>query len=252
MSTEEKVDALLLNAIVNGHSSIETYFHGLSENDRRALATQALSWAITVENVTKAEQLLSYGAAVNIREPSGSTLLHVAASRRNALRLVTLLLRAGVTIDLRDSQGCFALCRAIEWSNLQAATLLVQRGAVLCENIDHRPQPGKMLVKRTFQFLVATGYSTSALMKEYNAMFGRHSGEEMYREQCSIYKLRARIYRERAAEVCIAMQSLDLPVLLTLKILSRMLSFSWLLRYSFRWDIIAAIKHFHDRDHTDE
>src|SRR3990172_2797617 len=109
MSTEEKVDALLLNAIVNGHSSIETYFHGLSENDRRALATQALSWAITVENVTKAEQLLSYGAAVNIREPSGSTLLHVAASRRNALRLVTLLLGAGVTIDLRDSQGCFAL-----------------------------------------------------------------------------------------------------------------------------------------------
>lgn len=51
--------------------------------------------------------------------------------------------------------------------------------------------------------------------------------------------------RRRAVEVCLALQRLQLPALVTLKIINAMCPNK--IRMAAKWDLITAVKHFHDR-----
>jgi hypothetical protein len=51
--------------------------------------------------------------------------------------------------------------------------------------------------------------------------------------------------RPRATEICVALQELGLPALLTLEILDA--AFPNSIRMAAKWDLIVAVKHFHDR-----
>jgi hypothetical protein len=51
--------------------------------------------------------------------------------------------------------------------------------------------------------------------------------------------------RSRATEICVALQDLSLPALLTLEILDA--AFPNSIRMAAKWDLIVAVKHFHDR-----
>jgi hypothetical protein len=51
--------------------------------------------------------------------------------------------------------------------------------------------------------------------------------------------------RGRSTEVCVALQDLGLPALLTLGILDELISNS--IRMAAKWNLIVAVKHFHDR-----
>ena len=50
---------------------------------------------------------------------------------------------------------------------------------------------------------------------------------------------------ERATDVCIAMQQLDLPALLTLMIIDELLPNS--IRMWAKWELITAVKHYQQR-----
>ena len=51
--------------------------------------------------------------------------------------------------------------------------------------------------------------------------------------------------RGRATEILIALQDLELPALMTLGILDELILNS--IRMAAKWDLIVAVKHFHDR-----
>lgn len=59
--------------------------------------------------------------------------------------------------------------------------------------------------------------------------------------------LSALIFKRRAAEVAIALQSLRLPVLQTLAIVDALLPNMATMHY--KWQLLAAVRHFHDRKH---
>jgi hypothetical protein len=51
--------------------------------------------------------------------------------------------------------------------------------------------------------------------------------------------------RPRATEICIGLQHLRLPALVTLKILDA--AFPNSIRMAAKWNLITTVKHFHDR-----
>ena len=51
--------------------------------------------------------------------------------------------------------------------------------------------------------------------------------------------------RDRALEICIALQELGLPALVTLKILNKALPNK--VRMAAKWDLVVLVKHFHER-----
>jgi hypothetical protein len=56
---------------------------------------------------------------------------------------------------------------------------------------------------------------------------------------------RIRMIRSRCAEICVALQDLGLPALLTLGILDQLIPNT--IRMAAKWDLVVAVKHFHDR-----
>lgn len=65
---------------------------------------QQLLWGLIEDDITSVNAALERGADVNLRSPSGSTVLHVTALR-GAASLMNLLLRYDVTIDVVDHDG---------------------------------------------------------------------------------------------------------------------------------------------------
>lgn len=57
---------------------------------------------------------------------------------------------------------------------------------------------------------------------------------------------RLSIMRNRATEICIALQALDLPALVTLTILDAALDNN--VRMAAKWGLVTAVKHFRDKD----
>jgi serine/threonine protein kinase len=63
--------------------------------------------------------------------------------------------------------------------------------------------------------------------------------------QCDLRTAHLGSIRVRATEICIALQDLGLPALVTLKIINAALPNT--IRMAAKWDLIVAVKHFHDR-----
>ncbi len=54
--------------------------------------------------------------------------------------------------------------------------------------------------------------------------------------------------RDRATTVCIGLQDLDLPALVTLEVIDALLVNG--VRMFAKWELITAVRHFHDRRHS--
>jgi serine/threonine protein kinase len=63
--------------------------------------------------------------------------------------------------------------------------------------------------------------------------------------QCDLRTAHLGSIRVRATEICIALQDLGLPALVTLKIINAALPNA--IRMAAKWDLIVAVKHYHDR-----
>ena len=75
-----------------------------------------------------ARWLVAHGADVNLRAPTGETLLHRAASDGD-IDALALLLSHGAVVSTRDDEGFTALHRAIKNGRLEAAARLLEAGA---------------------------------------------------------------------------------------------------------------------------
>jgi hypothetical protein len=53
--------------------------------------------------------------------------------------------------------------------------------------------------------------------------------------------------RERATEICVALQELELPALITLEIIDAVFPNSESIIMYKEWQMACAVKHFHDR-----
>ena len=89
-----------------------------------------LSTAIISRNLGFARELLAVGAKPFFVRPNGDSLLHVAV-KTNVPELVTLLLRAGVNMEPKDSQGHTPLALALLAGNKPCATVLLQGGSLM-------------------------------------------------------------------------------------------------------------------------
>ena len=69
---------------------------------------------------------------------------------------------------------------------------------------------------------------------------------EENREEGSLHSI-----RRRATEICVALQSLHLPAWITLQILDAGVSCAPDARLGAKWDLVCAVKHFHDRRAVD-
>ena len=58
---------------------------------------------------------------------------------------------------------------------------------------------------------------------------------------------RLEVVKERALEICKGLQDAGLPALVTLEIIDAEIPQASYLRMQQKWDIITAVKHFHDR-----
>ena len=65
---------------------------------------------------------------------------------------------------------------------------------------------------------------------------------ELHREEGSLHGI-----RRRATEICVALQSLHLPAWVTLQILDAGVSCALDARLGAKWNLVCAVKHFHDR-----
>ncbi|KAH3762474.1 ketosteroid isomerase [Pelomyxa schiedti] len=86
---------------------------------------------VTSNNLVSVQQLLSMGADPNSRNPSGMTLLMIAAGR-GYMQMVDLLLNAGADPTWLDSRmGTTALHMACQGGNPDIVTMLAEHGAFL-------------------------------------------------------------------------------------------------------------------------
>jgi hypothetical protein len=67
---------------------------------------------------------------------------------------------------------------------------------------------------------------------------------------CEIFSVTTHIgmIRRRATAVCIGLQDLDLPALVTLEVIDADCDND--IRMWAKWELITTVKHFHDRQHT--
>ena len=65
---------------------------------------------------------------------------------------------------------------------------------------------------------------------------------DVHREEASLHAM-----RQRATEICVALQRFHLPAWVTLQILDAGVPYALDARLGAKWDLVCAVKHFHDR-----
>ena len=91
--------------------------------------------AIYENDIARFEQLIK-NVDINWQEPEeGYTLLHIAVEAKN-IKIVKILIEAGVDVTIRDSYEESALCWAINFSNLEIAKLLLE--VYIAKNLSYK------------------------------------------------------------------------------------------------------------------
>jgi len=72
------------------------------------------------------------------------------------------------------------------------------------------------------------------------------------RAQSYLHTVRKSLFRDRIVEICIALQSLELPALVTLMIVDELLPLAHIIQMHLKWHPIVTVKHFKERQLLDE
>jgi len=78
---------------------------------------------------------------INTQGPTGMSLLHSAAAKDGSLEMTEELIRRGINVNLRDSDGATALLYAAEWSRIDVAEAILNAGGDLNIEDEHGNQP---------------------------------------------------------------------------------------------------------------
>ncbi|XP_062585227.1 ankyrin-3-like [Saccostrea cucullata] len=100
-------------------------------NARNKDGATPMMLALHISNLTKerVQALIDYGAGVNMRDNSGQSALHFAATCNDKHDVVSLLLEHGADVNARNDEGETALHEACYPDFLKTITVLLRHGA---------------------------------------------------------------------------------------------------------------------------
>jgi hypothetical protein len=191
-----------------------------SSTGQKPLLFYLVTWRFK-DCLRAAEFLMNNGANVNCAERDGTTLLHYAVRQADANSLVRLMLKLGADPNARDARGCTPL--SDEQCDASNVFSLLVHGATFPLG-SHLP------------WWVA---------REFETLLQMVTGERKCSPELALE--RWRVVRPRALAICIAMHELGLPALPMVRIIKRSFVYSNLFKFHWMWNLVVAVKHFHDR-----
>lgn len=167
--------------------------------------------------------LIDAGADLDV-EASGRTALELATSKGHA-QIVPLLLAAGADPN-RGNEWRVPLKSAVYAGREDDVALLIAHGA----DVDVVPRSGS---PRITALLCAAGWQPDPAAEEVDPV-----------EFAAAVRLFQTLMRGRVIELCVGLQSLRLPALVTLSIVDELLPWARNVRMAAKWDLIVKVKHF--------
>jgi len=210
-----------------------------------------LHHAVRVGAADGLKALLDCGVAVDERSVSQTPLLYSVDTRRD-IEKIQLLLDYGANVHAKaDGDGVFCLKirdgKLAKWHR-QVVLHLVDAGG----DIDQHNRTGGTLLDHALcanahiyekvRFLLACGATKTAFRDRMPAI----AANEVARERFDFI-------RWRVFQICVALQNLRFPALVTLHIID----WSWsmvvdLVPMHQKWNLIVAVKHFRERKEKEE
>lgn len=169
--------------------------------------------------------LLKRGANVDAVDKSGQSPVHAAS---NSAAAIMHLFLAGADIDARDNSGRSPVELAAHRSHA-ALAMLIAAGADCT-------LPATLQLHSSFAALVIAGGGTVATAA---------TEESVGKARAQLAPLRWRLVRVRGTEVCIGLQALQLPALVTCEIMMHMFApFQVMAPLHDFWKLATIVKHF--------
>jgi len=121
----------IYEAALTGNLHALTYFHqlGASLHESRPNKTSLLHLAVDGNNPKLLVYLLNKGLNIDLADKSGTSALILAAMDNSRLRILSILINRNATLDQQNHRHTSALSMAIKRFNVQAAILLIKKGA---------------------------------------------------------------------------------------------------------------------------
>jgi ankyrin repeat protein len=239
--------------------------------ERDNVGRTALHEAVRCRRERNVQLLLDAGADVNAADVRGMSLLHHAARDRDELSrsIVWRLLQRGASCHARDAHGRTPMF----FASTTAMTELFARGAKVDAHDRLRLRPYDLLIDNhhgdLLVVLIAAGADIAACdkygwMVEYDpdgTVFYRGDGSDddgdAEREQRMLAEAGAamlvialcqwRLLRLRGHQVCVGLQSLKLPALVTCEILAHAFApIASMVPLHRVWALVTKVKHFDD------
>ena len=196
-----------------------------------------------------------FGAMVSGRDtrPHGTMLTY--ALSRNRQGFEDLLIAAGADVNAADnSSGATPLDVAFGTDRSSNVAMLLAAGA----NVDAVDRSGRTPMQRTqnrvLQCLLAAAGATRLFAKFTEEQLDDSRADiaaaarALAAERLKLKRERRALVTKRALPMCFAVQERQLPAFVTLAIVDAQLGgLRDLVSMHFKWEMITAIKHFHDR-----
>jgi ankyrin repeat protein len=186
-----------------------------------------LHWAVSKGNMSALRVLVELGADIDRRDSRGRTALHCACcSLRGDEPRVQFLLSFGADIGVVDSKGRTACHVAAEWRKHTALCALVAAGGDL-DQPDNKGRTPRRIALRMMDPLP--------------------TADEINAARCRIAKTRLDLVRQRAFQICLGLQPLNLDALQLSEIMVRSFgALGSLIAFHQWWAIATKVKHFRD------
>jgi len=124
-------EADIFEAALTGNLHALTHYHQLGANlhELRANKTSLLHLCIDGNNPKLLIYLLNKGVNIDLADKSGTSALILAAMDNARHKTLRILMKRNATLDQRNHRHTSALTMAIKRFNVQAAIMLINRGA---------------------------------------------------------------------------------------------------------------------------
>jgi hypothetical protein len=194
-----------------------------------------------VHSLECARLLLRHGADPNAVGNNGESLLREFAHYSSNVLLLELL-KAGAAVEFRGPNGNTALHRAVYNRRRASVCTLLAFGA----DPNAEGRGGNTPIELTVGPLpTVLGLLFAAGAEPRSALFRvENFAEEIVAAKRAIALERFGLIRERMLTICIGLQALQLPALVTVAVLDEAIALAPLVELHFKWDCVVAVKHF--------
>jgi ankyrin repeat protein len=200
--------------------------------------------------------LLDAGADIDHADEHGVTPLIQVSSYGSQSALKELLV-AGADVDCADESGLTALHFTLSCHTIERTLWLIAAGADVNCRDKNGVWPLKRILRSYFYFdyvndLAALFIAAGAHQNVYESMHGKtFTDAVIYYWQSKISHCRSELQRlsfdytkRRALQICIALQSLNLPALVTLAIVDCACDRKESVAMFRKWNLITGVKHY--------